>query len=485
MDIDEVKDLIYNYGECDYLDFKEEDYHKDNKVELVKDLVAFANSHSERNKYIIIGIKEENNLCDEIIGIDEKRIRDEAEFQQIVKTYIKENLNVEYKILNIDNKKLLIIEIPASNNENRPFMVKTQIGYLKENEIYIRKGSMTTLANKMDLEIMLEKKKRSQLIIQSYLNDKISNKLLLSNVNLKIEEYRERKFKEIEEAVNEINSLKGEKYSFYPGDILISNETIKIDDEKEKYIKETLNDLGLELENWTFEFKNIRWRTSFNGGGLDFITKTLDGDKNEIRRYKILEDLDIHLLEYVAIKYYCEGTPQIYSANLVLSNIGSHFDEDIELRLIIDKNALVKKETLIVNDNACKYLGNMYEDLKNDLIFCPRVSYIDEYYQPVEKINDALPYISPLIGKMHNGATYLDKLADKADEFKYDVEQLYDNSVYEENDKIIIKINFKKLMQNKSMFITPKLLFKTSDVKIDYEIRSKNNPKVVKKSIST
>ena len=144
-----------------------------------------------------------------------------------------------------------------------------------------------------------------------------------------------------------------------------------------------------------------------------------------------------------------------------------------------------KKETIIVYDNACKYLVNMYEDLNKQLIFCSRVSYIDEYYQPVEKINDALPYISPLIGKMHNGATYLDKLADKADEFKYDVEQLYDNSVYEENDKIIIKINFKKLMQNKSMFITPKLLFKTSDVKIDYEIRSKNNPKVVKKSIST
>ena len=64
---EEVKELIDCHGECDYLDFKEEDYHKDNKVELVKDLIALANSHSTRNKYIIIGVKEENNICEKNI----------------------------------------------------------------------------------------------------------------------------------------------------------------------------------------------------------------------------------------------------------------------------------------------------------------------------------------------------------------------------------------------------------------------------------
>ena len=66
---------------------------------------------------------------------------------------------VNYKVITIDEKDVLVIQIPATNNDNRPFMVKKQIGKLKENEIFIRKGSMTTLANKKDLKNMLRKTK--------------------------------------------------------------------------------------------------------------------------------------------------------------------------------------------------------------------------------------------------------------------------------------------------------------------------------------
>ena len=108
MDIeDEVKELIDCHGVGDYLDFKEYVYHKENKEELVKDIIGFANSHSDRNKYIIIGAIEENNVCIEIRGIDKSTIRDEAEFQQIVNTYIYENLIVNYKVITIDKKMFL------------------------------------------------------------------------------------------------------------------------------------------------------------------------------------------------------------------------------------------------------------------------------------------------------------------------------------------------------------------------------------------
>ena len=127
MDIEEeVKELIECHGEGDYLDFKEYDYHKENKEELVKDIIAFSNSHSDRNKYIIIGAIEENNVCIKIRGIDKIIIRDEAKFQQIVNTYIYENLMVNYKVITIDEKDVLVIQIPATNNDNRPFMVKNK-----------------------------------------------------------------------------------------------------------------------------------------------------------------------------------------------------------------------------------------------------------------------------------------------------------------------------------------------------------------------
>ena len=154
---DEVKEMIDCHQEGEYLDFKEDDYHKENKDELIKDIVALANSHSDRNKYIIIGVIEENNVCKKIKGIDKNTIRDEADFQQIVNTYIYENLIVNYKVIPIEEKDVLVIQIPAINNVNRPFMLKKQIGKWKENEILIRKGSMTMLANKKILNICLKK----------------------------------------------------------------------------------------------------------------------------------------------------------------------------------------------------------------------------------------------------------------------------------------------------------------------------------------
>ena len=80
------------------------------------------------------------------------------------------------------------------------------------------------------------------------------------------------------------------------------------------------------------------------------ISKTLYGDKNEIDRYWKLEELDSYILEYLAISYYWKGLPKIYNTNLVLSNIGSCLDEDIEVKLIIDKDVFVEKDILIVKD---------------------------------------------------------------------------------------------------------------------------------------
>lgn len=485
---DEVKEMIDCHQEGEYLDFKEDDYHKENKDELIKDIVALANSHSDRNKYIIIGVIEENNVCKKIKGIDKNTIRDEADFQQIVNTYIYENLIVNYKVIPIEEKDVLVIQIPAINNVNRPFMLKKQIGKWKENEILIRKGSTTMLANKKDLKYMFKENKRSKLVLQSYLDGEISNKIKLSNVNLKIEEYKEKKLKQLKQLINDIKKLKGNTFPFGTGELLlISDEAIKLDEEKEEFIKKVLEDLKIDYDDLIFEFKNIRWKTTFNGGGLNPIRKTLYGDKEEIDRYWKLKELDSYMLEYLAINYYYKGLPKIYNTNLLLSNIGNYFDEDIELKLIIDKGIFVKNDTLIVNDDVIQYLGNMYNDLREDLIECPRISSIEEYdYPAVPTIHNVSPHIPSYIGSMYSyEPTYIDKLKDKADDFKNDIEGIFEDSIYEENDKVIIKIDFKKLMQNKSMFLEAKLLFKSNDIKIDYEINSKNNSKTVNGTITT
>ena len=66
-----------------------------------------------------------------------------------------------------------------------------------------------------------------------------------------------------------------------------------------------------------------------------------------------------------------------------------------------------------------------------------------------------------------------------AEDFRDYIQNIFEDSIYEENDKIIIKAKFKKIMQNKSMFLEAKLLFKSEEIKIDYEIRSKNSSKTI------
>ena len=50
------------------------------------------------------------------------------------------------------------------------------------------------------------------------------------------------------------------------------------------------------------------------------------------------------------------------------------------------------------------------------------------------------------------------KLNERAEYFKVDIDNIFVDSIYEENDKILIKVDFKKIMQNKSMFFKGKVI---------------------------
>lgn len=475
---EEVRELIDCHSESDYLDFKEEDYSSKYKSELIKDLISFGNSHSLRNKYIIIGIKEKNNVCDEIIGIDKNKINDEASFQQIVNTYIKENLVVEYKCIQIDDKDILVIKIPASNNSNRPFMVKKQIDKLKENEIFIRKGSSTDLSNKKDLEYMFKDNKESKLVLKTYLNGNISNEIQFSNLKKVIKKFLDDYYKWIIDYAKKTISLIGDNFEFNDNGFL-KDEDVIFDKKEKEFIERWLISEKIDYDKTIFEFKNVKWKMNLSGGIGSFGSKILHGDEKEKDRYWNLKDLDNYIKEYCSIKKYYEDLPDFYGINLLIANNGNYYDEEIELKLIINKKDIFSEKMLLRDDIFFEYLGNLFETTKSELVECPKISNVDEYsYPKISNFHPPLniPSINPLLKKE---PTYKDELSNKSMDFKYDLEDIFDYEMYEENEKVIIKIPFNKIMQNKSMFLPSKLLFKNKNAKIDFEIRSKNNSNVI------
>lgn len=478
---EEVKELLDCHAESDYLDFKEDNYPKDKKDELVKDLIAFANSHSIRDKYIIIGAKEKNNLFDGFSDFNISSI-DESKLQQIIQSNIKDNLEVKTQLLDFDGHPIFAIKIPISNNHNRPFMVKKQLNKLKENEMFIRRGSSTTIPSKKDLELMFKSDKYSKLELKCY-NGKIIDKISFELLNEKIKEYRDKMYKYVFDESKKALELTSNKFEFSNSNFLISKEPIVLKKDIKEHLKLWFSHIDLKYNDEIFDFNNIRWKTKF-GQGVMGIGNVLYGDQNEIERYNILEKLHDLVLEYIVIDKYIEMIPSIYSTNLLISNTGTYFDEDIELKLIIKKSDYFDYNKLFPKDYDCDYLGNLYKKLTSEFE-CPITSIIEQYPNFNIQTQNISPVKYPFILGADYVPTYLDKLKDNFEDVKVELENIYDFEKYEEDDFIVLKFYFSKLMQNSSIFLKSKLLFNSNNITIKYEIKSKNNKDIIFGKISS
>ena len=157
---EKVKGLIMYGSENHSLDFKELQYPITNhakKNELLKDISAMANLPNNEDKYIIVGVKEENGVAKSFCDIPE--LVDEAKYQQFVNSNIEPAINFEYKKVCYEGFQLSFFRI--YNNVNRPYLFKKDLNNLlndERNEFrkgdgYIRQGTSTKKITREDLEL--------------------------------------------------------------------------------------------------------------------------------------------------------------------------------------------------------------------------------------------------------------------------------------------------------------------------------------------
>lgn len=140
------------------LDYKKEEYPlgKNNKRnEFLKDICAFANHHSDEDKFIIIGVEEENGVAKDFFEIE--NITDEASYQNFANENIEPTINFEYKSFIYNDKKLAFFRI--YNNKSRPYLFKRDVQSLGLNKTdfragdgFIRVGSSSKKIARNDLE---------------------------------------------------------------------------------------------------------------------------------------------------------------------------------------------------------------------------------------------------------------------------------------------------------------------------------------------
>lgn len=177
--------FILQEVECEYLDFKAEQYV--DKVSLLKDFIAMANSHYRGDKYIIIGVKDMPGVPREIRGISSDEIRDSAEYQQLIFENVDPYINFNFLVVSFNQVKLGVFHF--HNNIKQPYMMKKDYRNLHSGHCFIRKGSLNTLAVRSDFDLFYSN--REEFIITfldsllSSINDRdgyASIKLSLRNI---------------------------------------------------------------------------------------------------------------------------------------------------------------------------------------------------------------------------------------------------------------------------------------------------------------
>lgn len=149
-----LREMIEFENENTHLDFKQSDYI--NKENLLKDIMSMANTTYNRNSYIIIGVKAKPGVRNEIIGLE--RIRDQAEFENLIQENIEPVVSFQYYGFLYKDKQLGVIEV--LNNLNPPYMMKKNYESLKSGDMWIRKGSRQSRVTREDLDrIILQREK--------------------------------------------------------------------------------------------------------------------------------------------------------------------------------------------------------------------------------------------------------------------------------------------------------------------------------------
>lgn len=170
----QIKDIVYNLlrepslekmreflhaqtGEHNSIDFKSQWIEN---ATLAKEMLALANSYGG---IILFGVSENEDKTISINGLSE--IIDKADISNGIKNYISSNLKyeiydfvyntAEYDYLKDKKFQMLVVE---DTPEFIPFLSKRESGSLKQNMIYVRRGTSCEIANEEELQYIFKRR---------------------------------------------------------------------------------------------------------------------------------------------------------------------------------------------------------------------------------------------------------------------------------------------------------------------------------------
>lgn len=493
---EEIIDLIENGSECEYLDYKLEEYNKNKYHELLKDLIAFANSHSKQDKYIIIGMKKKNNVI-EFNSLE--TVTDDADYQDIMSKYVNNSINFKYEPFKYNEYQLAVLTIYANNYDNRLFRFKKNYErngtiIFKDGESFIRKGSSTSIPSDYDLKKIFNSDQReSSFVLQSFKDEEIYNNIMPFNFGETYEKIIEEQKANVETLIKRINEIK----IIIPkqDEVIVDNtptntllsaliqvpdmfkgkaiEKVTISTEIKNIITSFCEYEKYEINNDFFDIGNLELYEKMDfSGGMPYAKKYVKGTDEEELKYELINKLHKGIKKYVNIRNYINKVKDYSYLKLVLSNIGNMLDEDIIVTLYIPKGCLCSKTTFNFKD---EFSASLFNEIYEKILTMKATPEIKIYEKSV--LNGVaptiptprLPNLSPF-GYSYGGLSDKDEIIIDAED---NVEEIFCYEELSNADYDVLRFETNKLIHNTKMFFPEVIIFKTIPNEIKYEIKSK------------
>lgn len=140
-------EMLLHQHESETLDFKADQYAFDgaddtSKSEILKDILAFANSWRREDAHILIGVKEVRGGRSIVCGTSRHLLN--RNLQQFINSKTSKPITFSYTEHEFEGKQIGVIAIPV---QDRPFFSKVNFGIVMADTVYIRRGDTTGKAS--------------------------------------------------------------------------------------------------------------------------------------------------------------------------------------------------------------------------------------------------------------------------------------------------------------------------------------------------
>ena len=248
-------------------------------------------------------------------------------------------------------------------------------------------------------------------------------------------------------------------------------QPVEIKDDEKEILSLAAKKLEIELPESFFYLGNLK-KSSLSSFVYD--GPTLKGTDEEKAKYRLIKKLHVtisEMLEWAPVERAFSG---MKCCKLAIQNCGKAVDEDVEITLIVPQSALVTiSEFPKFNNEEMDYLLN---DCEMSILF--GIESTAEYMEYASSRQNKAPHARPMTYGLPGF------VPDYSDDFSNELRHVFCYSIYPDGSNYVVKLKIDYIKHNTTVAFPSILFVKEMPYEIAYTITSKNNPDVVRGSLS-